>query len=660
MTTASSGLSPEAKEFVPLVQNPTPSIPLYVDENTVASIYPSDQQPLMVQTIYPMMITNSKITDNLQFPEIEFHIQPSQQQQFHIDSCTNIQQQQQQSSCNGNTSSTNTSQIVLLPITNPTNSITLTGYYPEPQIIYSTNEQVSTYYPVDYCEQPLINFSLQQPTLITKSNRISSQQQRSTSFRQHHGTNHSIHRPLSRGGNRGGSGHNNNRNSYYDYNNRRNCSSYIQNSGRGNSTNSKRISSYHQHDYNNYYHSSSSLRSRGYLSRTSQQYDERRKDHFHDYYNQENDFYENDSQQSSHINDDGTQFEFRPEDFPSLPINNQPSDKTSSSMIMPTNTKPTSSWNTIVSASRPRSTSPHSVLQSQDQRSDRSRSFNNKLSSNNERKSSIKKPILETKTTTKSPNRASKNHSPEKQQQQQRSQSLINNNPSIIENNIQKDDTKDDGFIQTKQQHRRLKRRNKNKEESSTSLIEQSLTNETAPYILDDENAFPTLGQQTSHLTTTNQKTENDSTQELIHKSNSKTHQTCLTDMFNTLSTTTQENSNHKTSTITINNTTNSFDSKSISKNVKEREQPKSRKSTKLKRSINKEFEDSQKQRQESFSKVIIEKSSDEKIVQNETDTNIENVIETDHQNSNPLSSSSNNSSDTSDYDDAVDNFDDE
>ncbi|CAF4597738.1 unnamed protein product [Rotaria sp. Silwood2] len=627
MTTASSssGLSPEAKEFVPLVQNPTPSIPLYVDENTVASIYSSDQQPLMVQSIYPMMITNSKLTDNIQFPEIEFHIQPSQQQQFHIDSCTNIQQQQ--SSSNGSTSSSNTSQIVLLPITNPTNSVTLTGYYLEPQIIYSTNEQVSTYYPVDYCEQPLINFSLQQPTSITKSNRISSQQQRSSSFRQHHGTNHSIHRPSSRGGNRGGSGYNNNnnnnnnRNPYYDYNNRRNCSSYTQNSGRGNSTNSKRISSYHQHDFNNYYHSS---RSRGYLSRTSQQYDERRKDHFHDYYNNEKDFYENDFQQSSHIIDDGIQFEFRPEDFPSLPINNQQSDKNSSSIITPTNTKPTSSWNTIVSSSRPRSTSPHSVFQSRDQRSDRSRSFNHKLSTNNERKSSIKKAILGTTITTKSPNRASKNSSPE-QQQQQRSQSLINNNSSIIENNIEKNDIKNDGFIQTKQQHRRLKRKNKNKEESSTSFIEQSLTNETAPYILDDENAFPTLGQRTSHSITTNQKSENDPTQELIHKSNSKTHQICLVDMFNTLTTSTQENSNHQTSTITINNTANSFDSKSNSKHIKQREQPKSRKSTKLKGSINKEFEDNQKQ---SFSKVAIEKSSDEKTIQHETDTNTKNVIE--------------------------------
>jgi hypothetical protein len=39
------------------------------------------------------------------------------------------------------------------------------------------------------------------------------------------------------------------------------------------------------------------------------------------------------------MNDDGTPFEFRPEDFPSLPINNQQSDKTPSQSIISTNAK---------------------------------------------------------------------------------------------------------------------------------------------------------------------------------------------------------------------------------------------------------------------------------------------------------------------------------
>jgi hypothetical protein len=318
-TSPSSGLSPEAKEFVPLAQTPITSIPLYVDENTIASIYPSDQQqqhPLMVQAIYPMMITNSKVNETtnsnlLQFPEIEFHIQPSQQQQFHIDSCANT---------NGNSSTHNTSQIILLPTTHSSSS----GYYSGgSQIIYSTNEQASGFYPIDYCEQPLISFSLQQPTQITKSTRISSQHQRPTSFRQQRGTSY-------RGGN------NSNRNASYDYNNRRPGSSYPQNPTRGHSSlNSKRISSsYQQHDYNNYYHHHPSSRSRGYASRSSQQHDDQRKENL-DYYNHEKDLYENDY----HLNDDGTPFEFRPEDFPSLPMNTPQSDKTPPQSNLSTNTK---------------------------------------------------------------------------------------------------------------------------------------------------------------------------------------------------------------------------------------------------------------------------------------------------------------------------------
>lgn len=328
-TSPSSGLSPEAKEFVPIGQTPSTSIPLYVDENTVASIYPSDQQPLMVQAIYPMMITNSKLPDNLSFPEIEFHIQPSQQQQFHIDSCANISQTSSSNS-NSNSSNTNTSQIVLLPTTNSVAAaVTPTGYYPGAQILYPTNESLAGFYPMDYCE-PLINFSLQHPSHFNKSNRISSQQ-RPNSFRQQQ-QQHGIYRPSSRGTNRGTGNHTNHRNPYYEYNNsRRNGSAY----NRGNSSTSKRISSsHHSHEYNNnnnYYHHSSS-RSRGNYS--THPYDEYRKNHS-DYYHEDNDYH----YQSSHINDDETPFEFRPEDFPSLPINNPSSDKSPSQSTLSTNTK---------------------------------------------------------------------------------------------------------------------------------------------------------------------------------------------------------------------------------------------------------------------------------------------------------------------------------
>ncbi|UJR36696.1 hypothetical protein I4U23_029413 [Adineta vaga] len=604
-TSPSSGLSPEAKEFVPLGQNSSISIPLFVDENSVASIYPSDQQPLMVQTIYPMMVTNTKLNDNVPIPEIEFHIQSSQQQQFHIDSCTNIPQS---SSMNGLSPSNSTSQIVLLPTTNSATGVTPTGYYSGPQIIYSTTEPGSGFYPIDYCEQSLINFSLQQPTQMSKSHRILSHQQRPTSFRQH-GMNHPTYRPSSRGNSRGGggavgvggggnnSGNLNNRNSYYDYNNRRNGgSSYASNSGRGNSLNSKRISSsYHSNDYNNYYHSSS--RSRGYLSRSSQQpHDEHRKDHS-DYYNHNNEYHS-----SGHMNEDGTPFEFRPEDFPSLPMNQQPSDeKISTPSTVPTTTvtKPASSWNEIVSTPRHRSTSPQSIPPSQDQRSDRSRSFNNKPSSNNERKSSNKKQN-QPSMTVNSPNCASK--SPTSQNEQQRSLSLTNSDLPNKETHIQTDDIKDDGFIQPKYQQRRLKRKNKLREEP-LSFPEQSNEIESAPYALDDENAFPTLGQPNLTSTSTIK-----SEIEVIQKSNSNTSQHHLPDMFNRLNLSSQVKQE------------NSSDSKAIVK----REQTKSRKSSKIKRSINKEIDENQKQ----SSQVTIEKNMEENNIQTNTDTNTANVRE--------------------------------
>ena len=343
-----SGLSAEAKEFVPLVQTPTTaSIPLYVDENAVASIYSSDQPPFVIQTIYPMMISNSKMTETapnnlLPFPEIEFHIQPSQQQQFHMDSCSSHPQ-----ASSTNASSTTTSQIVLLPTTAAGPAAgTPTGYYPAPQMIYSPNEQPGAFYPMDYCEQPLISFSLQQPTLLGKPNRISSQQQpRPTSFRQQYGNHPSPYRTS----HRGGSGNvNPNRHSYYEYPSRRNGSLYPVHPGRGNASHGRRISSsYHQQDNGQYYpHPSSRSRGGGYAPRSSHYHDEQRKDH-PDYYNHE--FYENDYQQSNELNDDGTPFEFRPEDFPSLPIN-PPSDKATSQSLTSTTGRYVAYWRTHSSA----------------------------------------------------------------------------------------------------------------------------------------------------------------------------------------------------------------------------------------------------------------------------------------------------------------------
>jgi selenocysteine insertion sequence-binding protein 2 len=118
----------------------------------------------------------------------------------------------------------------------------------------------------------------------------------------------------------------------------------------------------------------------------------------------------------------------------------------------------------------------------------------------------------------------------------------------------------------------------------------------------------------------------------VINKSKIKanhTYQIRLTDMFNALSTSTQpkpsnsQNKITKSSIATINNP-NPLDSKPVQKRGKEREQPKPRKPTKLKRIINKELEENQKQRQQSFSKISTIKQTDGKDTQSEPDTNNE------------------------------------
>ncbi|CAF5112133.1 unnamed protein product, partial [Rotaria sp. Silwood1] len=138
------------------------------------------------------------------------------------------------------------------------------------------NNPTSPFYPFDYNEQSLTNYSYQQ----SKSNRISSfhQQQRGGG-----NINHKSYRS------------NNYRNNHYDqqestkFNNRSNFYS----------TNNKQISSHsiQQHENFNY--------KNGY-----------------------------------HINDDETPFKFRQEDFPSLPINNnEKSDNILTQSLTITNTK---------------------------------------------------------------------------------------------------------------------------------------------------------------------------------------------------------------------------------------------------------------------------------------------------------------------------------
>ena len=108
MTTSnSSGLSADAKEFVPFLPNPPANtIPLYIDENTIASVYTiAPQEPS--QLIYPSM------------SEIEFRLPPSTNE--------------------------NLSPLILLP----TN-----GCYP--------GTGIPNFYPVEYPEPSLIGYSLPQ------------------------------------------------------------------------------------------------------------------------------------------------------------------------------------------------------------------------------------------------------------------------------------------------------------------------------------------------------------------------------------------------------------------------------------------------------------------------------------------------------------------
>jgi hypothetical protein len=127
-TSTSTGLSADAKEFIPsLIIPPPTTIPLYVDENIIASVYTTEPQQQTL--IYPL----------IKMPEIEFRIPPS--------------------------ANDNSSQMAFL---------STPGCYP--------GTPMSTFYPIDYSDQPLINYSLpqqQQP----KSNRIST-------FRPKRGLNH--------------------------------------------------------------------------------------------------------------------------------------------------------------------------------------------------------------------------------------------------------------------------------------------------------------------------------------------------------------------------------------------------------------------------------------------------------------------------------------
>ena len=94
--------------------------------------------------------------------------------------------------------------------------------------------------------------------------------------------------------------------------------------------------------------------------------------------------------------------------------------------------------------------------------------------------------------------------------------------------------------------------------------------------------------------------------------------------MFNALNTavqTKQQNTQHKPAATLISGA-NPLDSNPAPKRGKEREQPKARKPTKLKRIINKELEENQKQRQQFFTKVATIRQSDDNDASTNADGN--------------------------------------
>ena len=116
---------------------------------------------------------------------------------------------------------------------------------------------------------------------------------------------------------------------------------------------------------------------------------------------------------------------------------------------------------------------PPTSSQSHDQRSDRSRSFNTKVSSTNEHKTFNNNNDTNNSTTNKKQSfstttLANKSKSPPRASiaathDEESAASTVN---SVV---IDDNESKDDGFIQTKQQQRRLKRKNRMKDETNIS-----------------------------------------------------------------------------------------------------------------------------------------------------------------------------------------------
>ncbi|CAF0729939.1 unnamed protein product [Didymodactylos carnosus] len=320
-------------------------------------------------------------------------------------------------------------------------------------------------------------------------------------------------------------------------------------------------------------------------------------------------------------NNDVRPFEFRLEDFPSLPPNTNNhavKNKQHVSHIHVNNTNHISdqpnengsppSWNTVVSTSRPRSSSPTSKSSS----AAKQRSVSQH--SQTARKSRNKTP----------PAITGKDSNDKKSNSNERNKTLTNEASLIQQRSISLNSNNQDNadFIQQKQSRRRRRKSKTKSPQDEEQLITESLptaSSEIVPFLLDDENAFPTLS---NSPPTTMKKSVTNNTQESndeqtngpvvpitvsekqsqwgthrkLHAKPNTVYDASLTGMFDGLSTTSKQQEQHQKSSSYVQMKTNSLDSNMAVKHGTACEKSKQCKPTKLKHSINKELEENYKQ----------------------------------------------------------------
>ncbi|CAF1135171.1 unnamed protein product, partial [Didymodactylos carnosus] len=386
------------------------------------------------------------------------------------------------------------------------------------------------------------------------------------------------------------------------------------------------FSSYDQVDNSNNYQPT---RSRGLTRRipNSRSYDDRNGSDYVDYDvvgdidfnhmdNDQHTNHNNNQAQSLIDSNDVTSFEFRQEDFPSLPLNannHTVNNKQHTSHVhvngdnnhisQPNQNGTQPSWNIVVSTARPKSSSPTSKSPAITKQ--RSTSQHSQTS----RKSRKEAPPDNKKSKSHERNKTSPNQT-KSPLTQQRSVSLNSNNQQDAESAQQK---------QRRHGRKKSKTKTTKQQEQATTETPSFTSSKIVPFALDDESAFPTLSNSptttkkvvkntTQHPNDPNQtdvsieppttieKQSQPSSHRKPHPKANTAYAVRLTDMFNALNTTSANKSQQKSSS-SVQIKTNPLDSNPVPKRGKEREEPKRRKPTKLKRIINKELEENHKQR---------------------------------------------------------------